>query len=108
MFAQNGFDVNLGNPPWEMPEVDDREFFASRCPGIAREESARKRSELISALGEDDPILHAEWTGFLRRHEGIRAFIAGSGRYPNAGSGRLNLSGSWLNLDGYRAAIEAV
>ena len=42
-----GFDLVLGNPPWEMPEVDDREFFALRAPQIASEPSAQRRRTMI-------------------------------------------------------------
>ena len=38
-----GFDVVLGNPPWEMPETDDRVFFSAHRPEFAAEPSAQKR-----------------------------------------------------------------
>ncbi|MGC9312532.1 MAG: Eco57I restriction-modification methylase domain-containing protein, partial [Sediminispirochaetaceae bacterium] len=30
-----GFDVVLGNPPWEMVNLMEKEFFAGRAPEIA-------------------------------------------------------------------------
>ena len=85
-----GFDLVLGNPPWEMPEVDDREFFALRVPQIASEPSAQRRRAMIQALATGDQVLYQAWQAYLRRYEGERAFFASSGRYPAAGSGRLN------------------
>lgn len=90
VFAQGGFDCVLGNPPWEMPEVDDREFFAKFVPQIAVEPSAHKRRAMIDSLRTTNPIIHEEWREFTRRHEGERGFFFHSGRYPNAANGRLN------------------
>ncbi|MEI8374625.1 MAG: N-6 DNA methylase [Planctomycetota bacterium] len=95
-----GFDLMLGNPPWEMPEVDDRPFFASRAPQISSEQSAQRRRTLINGLLQSDPDLYQAWQAYLRRYEGERAYFSLSGRYPTAGSGRLNyykmfLEGAW-------------
>jgi hypothetical protein len=79
-----------GNPPWEMPEVDDTEFFASTIPEISAESSAQIRRAIIAALATKNPTIHEQWKEHVRRHEGERAFFARSGRYPNAASGRLN------------------
>ncbi|MFM8484698.1 MAG: Eco57I restriction-modification methylase domain-containing protein, partial [Bacteroidota bacterium] len=35
VFAQGGFDVMLGNPPWEIVELKEQEFFANRDHSIA-------------------------------------------------------------------------
>ena len=35
VFAQGGFDVMLGNPPWERIKFPEQEFFATRDPEIA-------------------------------------------------------------------------
>ncbi len=88
--SRDGFDIVLGNPPWEMPEVDDREFFTGACSKIANEPSAQKRRSTIRELAKSDPPLHELWQEHLRTHEGERLFFSNSGRYPNAGSGRLN------------------
>jgi hypothetical protein len=45
-----GFDVVLGNPPWEMAELSQKEYFASREPRIATARTARDRKELIDQL----------------------------------------------------------
>jgi hypothetical protein len=35
VMAAGGFDVVLGNPPWERIKLQEQEFFASRDPEIA-------------------------------------------------------------------------
>jgi hypothetical protein len=90
VFARGGFDIVVGNPPWEMPEVDDREFFASTISEISAESSAQIRRAMIATLATKNPSVHEQWKEYVRRYEGERAFFARSGRYPNASSGRLN------------------
>lgn len=36
VFARGGFDVVLGNPPWERMKLQEQEFFASRSDEIAK------------------------------------------------------------------------
>jgi N-6 DNA Methylase len=52
VLARGGFDVVVGNPPWERIKLQEQEFFAARSPGIANAPTAAARGELIRALGE--------------------------------------------------------
>lgn len=90
VFAKGGFDVVIGNPPWEMPETDDRVFFAPISQSIASEPSPKKREELAEALFDADPNVLARWRSYLRGAEGLRAFVVSSGRFPFSSIGRLN------------------
>ncbi|MCE0446423.1 hypothetical protein LT493_22240 [Streptomyces tricolor] len=47
-----GFDVVLGNPPWERVKLQEREFFAGRSPPIARAKNAAARKRAIAELRE--------------------------------------------------------
>jgi len=85
-----GFDAVLGNPPWEMPEVDDRQFFWNYNRELAQEPSARRRAGLIGKLMDSDPPLYSAWTSFCRRQEGERLLFSSAGILPYAGRGRLN------------------
>src|SRR5690606_39540744 len=38
-----GFDVVLGNPPWERVKLKDKQFFASRAPELAAARSEERR-----------------------------------------------------------------
>ncbi|MCO5166637.1 MAG: N-6 DNA methylase [Planctomycetes bacterium] len=96
-----GFDVIIGNPPWEMPETDERLFFAASRPDIASEPSPKKRQALIARLDSSDPQLAARWRDHVRGNDVDRAFLAKSEALPYSGKGRLNLYRSFLEL-GYR------
>jgi hypothetical protein len=85
-----GFNVVLGNPPWEQLQLDPREFFAQRAPEIADAQHMAARNKAIARLKEHDPVLHGEYEEFTRRNEGIQQFVHQSGRFPLASHGRLN------------------
>src|SRR2546427_13190050 len=53
-----GFDVVLGNPPWERIKIQEKEWFASRRPDIANEANAAQRRRMISALANEDWVLY--------------------------------------------------
>ena len=59
MIGKGGFDVVLGNPPWERIKLQEVEFFASRDPDIATAPNSAARSKLIKALAEAEEGSHA-------------------------------------------------
>ena len=83
-----GFDVVLGNPPWEHIELKEQEFFAVRAPEIGAASGAR-RKRLIDGLPETNPALASEYASAKRHIDGTRHFLADSGRYPLCGRGRI-------------------
>ena len=90
VFARGGFDVVLGNPPWERVKLQEQEFFAKREPSIATARNAAERKKLIAALPATDPILWKEWTSATRIAQGLSHFVRQSGRYPLCGKGDVN------------------
>ena len=90
VFAGGGFDVVLGNPPWEHTELKEKEFFASRVPEITAAANKAAREKLIAELEDDDPALLAEFHAAKRRADGWSHILRSSGRYPMCGRGRTN------------------
>jgi hypothetical protein len=46
LFGWNGgFDVNIGNPPWDRVKLQEKEWFAERVPEIAKATNASKRKQ---------------------------------------------------------------
>ena len=90
VFARGGFDVVLGNPPWERVKLQEQEFFARREPAIAKARNAAERKKLIAALPATDPDLWKEWTAATRIAQGQSHFARQSGRYPLCGKGDVN------------------
>jgi hypothetical protein len=54
IISRGGFDVVLGNPPWERIKLQEQEFFASRDTDIATAPNAAARTKLIQALAKAD------------------------------------------------------
>jgi hypothetical protein len=90
VFARGGFDVVLGNPPWERVKLSEQEFFASRSEEIARAPNAAARKRLIAALPGSDPLMWKQWSAASRRAEGDSHLVRDSGRYPLCGEGDVN------------------
>ncbi|MHB8290192.1 MAG: Eco57I restriction-modification methylase domain-containing protein [Acidimicrobiales bacterium] len=84
-----GFDVVLGNPPWEKLKLSEKEFFAARAPEIANAPGARRKA-LIAGLRVTDPDLHRAYLDALRKAEATSHLIRDSGRYPLCGRGDVN------------------
>lgn len=90
VFARGGFDVVLGNPPWERVKLAELEFFAARNDSIAGALTAAERKKLISELPVRDPELWEDWSRESRVAQGTSHFVRSSGRYPLCGKGDVN------------------
>ncbi len=49
---QGGFDVVLGNPPWERIKLQEKEFFAARHPAVANARNSAERQQMIRELAD--------------------------------------------------------
>jgi hypothetical protein len=128
MIGRGGFDVVLGNPPWERIKLQEQEFFASRDPEIANAANKAERQKLIEAmpaatLADGSPdlgrrSLHAEFERAKRVAAASSLFFASpkdedptkisinkvskARRYPWTGRGDMNtyalFSEHFLNL----------
>ncbi len=90
VFARGGFDVVLGNPPWERVKLQEQEFFAQRDPSIAGAHNASERKKRIEALPTTNPQLWQEWCLATRIAQAQSHFARQSGRYPLCGRGDVN------------------
>ncbi|MFZ5767235.1 MAG: Eco57I restriction-modification methylase domain-containing protein [Bacillota bacterium] len=90
VFARGGFDVVLGNPPWERIKLQEEEFFASRELRIARAPNRAERQRMIRALEKEDPALWLEYQREKHRHEAHAKFLRNSGRFPLGARGDIN------------------
>ncbi|MEJ5241175.1 MAG: DNA methyltransferase [Anaerolineales bacterium] len=90
VFAQGGFDVVLGNPPWEQVQLEEQEFFAGRNADIVAAPNAAARKRLIERLPQTNPAVWEEYRRALHTAESASRFLRGSGFYPLTGRGRIN------------------
>lgn len=89
IFAKGGFDVVLGNPPWEVQQLSEEEFFSSRDSTIA-ELSGDARKRTIEGLKEDNPNLWLEFEKALFAYASANSFFRNSERFALTAKGKLN------------------
>lgn len=92
MVAHGGFDVVLGNPPWEVVQLGEQEYFESRVPEIAEMKGA-VRKKAIAALEIEQPDIFAEFARDKRNFEAINEFARASGRFDLTAKGKINTYG---------------
>jgi hypothetical protein len=99
MIARGGFDVVLGNPPWERIKLQEQEFFALRAPEVASARNAAARTRAIAKLAEAEEgspsrLLYGAFQKAKRIAEATSAFARvpgeGGGRYAYTGRGDVN------------------
>jgi hypothetical protein len=86
----SGFDVVLGNPPWERIKLQEKEFFADKSSEIANARTAAARRKLIKKLPQTNPALHAIYTDALRESEATSHFLRASNCFPLTAGGDIN------------------
>ena len=86
--AAGGFACVLGNPPWEVSQLEEEEFFASRDAQIASL-PGDKRKKAIAELETENPRL---WRQFVEESQRVAASntFYRAGRYPLTAVGKLN------------------
>ncbi|MBX6422498.1 N-6 DNA methylase [Thermosulfurimonas sp. F29] len=90
VFARGGFDVVLGNPPWEKIKLQEKEFFVVRAPEIANAANRAARQKLIKKLKEENPALYREFLEAKRNADATSLFLRASGRFPLTARGDIN------------------
>ena len=99
VMANGGFDVVLGNPPWERIKIQEQEFFAQREPAIAESPNAATRGRMIEQIkavpeGTRERILYLEFQLTKRIAEASSEFVRfkaeQGGRFPLTGRGDVN------------------
>jgi hypothetical protein len=90
VFEQGGFDVMLGNPPWERIKLEEQQFFATRDSNVANARTASERKKIIKGLSEKNPELHNEFILACHDAEATSKFIRESNRFELTARGDIN------------------
>ncbi|CUA90575.1 Methyltransferase domain [Chelatococcus sambhunathii] len=94
VMARGGFDLVLGNPPWETMSPDNKEFFSTYDP-VVRAMSKDEQEAAFARLLEN-PIIATKYAEYCRDLYAAVHFIKSSGRYRlfapgNLGKGDFNV-----------------
>lgn len=102
VFSHGGFDVMLGNPPWERIKLQQQEFYATRDRAIATAPNAAARTRMIALLPINNPVLFAEYIQAMHNADATGKFLRESKRYVLTAVGDINtysvFSESYANL----------
>lgn len=99
VFQAGGFDVVLGNPPWERIKMQEKEWFAERDSDIANASNAAARRRKIEQLKTDNPPLYEAFKEDKRQAEGESCLVRNSGHYPLCGRGDVNTYSIFAELN---------
>jgi len=95
IFARGGFDVVLGNPPWEVSQFSEEEFFAVRAPRVAQAKNKAAREREIAEL-ENAPAdsherrIYDQFDAARRMSEAINVAYRGNPRFALTAVGKMN------------------
>lgn len=89
IMQDGGFHVVIGNPPWEVSRLNEKEFFASRASNIAKL-AGKSRKRAIAKLEDSNPHLWANYRRTNRNYKARNNFYRGTGRYPLSAHGNLD------------------
>ena len=84
-----GFDVILGNPPWDKVRIEEHAFWARHFPGL-RSLTQRELETEKARLREERPDLVAQHAKERKETERIRKALLG-GAFPGMGTGDPDL-----------------
>ncbi len=86
---RSGFDVVLGNPPWEEATLEEHAFWARHVPGL-RGFNQRQQERQKATLREQRPDLVTLYERELAEAEAMRLALT-TGPYPGMGTGDPDL-----------------
>jgi hypothetical protein len=105
-----GFDVLLGNPPWEKVKVEEHQWWGLRIPGL-RGMPQKQKNAALKEFQKARPDLMAEYRAEVEKVDALRVVLI-KGPYPGLGAGGdpdLYQAFAWRNWhllrEGGRSAI---
>lgn len=90
VFEQGGFDVMLGNPPWERIKLQEKEYYATRDRSISLASNKAEREKLIKELPLNNPVLYEEFRMALHSADCVSKFLRNSNRFILSAKGDVN------------------
>ena len=86
VFSGGGFDVVVGNPPWEEVTVEELAFYARYQPGL-RALAAADRNRALTRLKEDRPELETRLAADIEAAARLRRYFAADTGYLGGAGG---------------------
>ena len=96
-----GFDVVVGNPPWEEVTIEELAFYALREPGLRGVIELKEQQRRIARMDQENPELRLELQEEVRDRQRRRRFLGKAGGYTMQGTGDTDLHKLFSERYGY-------
>jgi len=90
VFEAGGFDAVIGNPPWEVLKLKEREYFAGKDLKVFSCKKTNERRALILSLERSNTILYRAYMKGLEHYSSTGKYISWRKLYSLTGKGELN------------------
>lgn len=98
VMQRGGFDVVLGNPPWEKANIKYEEFFQKHEPTILDAKNDAEREIKIEGLLATNPRVYRIYMNLLEETEKKINYLRHSGFLPLTSNGFINYYSSFAEL----------
>jgi len=98
IFNQGGFDVVLGNPPWERANLKFKEFFSSRLPHLLSCENKEQQEDAINSLMKSGAPEYKSYAREKRKIDGTIHIIRSAKSFELTNNGFINYYSSFAEL----------
>ncbi|HDZ17839.1 MAG TPA: hypothetical protein ENH75_06090 [archaeon] len=109
---RNGFDCILTNPPWDLLDLNENEFFHGTQSGISEAPNQSERRKLIKSLKKTNPVLFNKYNEAWIHIKKSSHYLKSSGFYDLSVRGKINkyqlfVERAWnlINKNGYIGVI---
>ena len=89
VFEQGGFDVMLGNPPWETLQIEDKQYFKGKREYIVYLKGDERKKEITKLL-KDDSDFKIAYEKFKHADESVKKSIRGGVTFALTANGKIN------------------
>lgn len=102
--GDSGFDVLVGNPPWDMVHVEEDVWWGRYLPGV-RGKPVKEMNAAIARFRSSRPDLQEQFEKDRQDANAIREVLL-SGPFPGVGSGHVDLYQvfAWRNTQSLRSS----
>jgi len=97
VFAEGGFDAVVGNPPWEVMQLNEQEYFSQEMPEIASLAGSKRKAEIAKLEHRFNDVFSA-FQAEKRIFEAINDFMQASRRFPLTSKGKPNSYAKFAEL----------
>lgn len=102
----SGFDVVVGNPPWDKVKIEKPGFLSLHDPGILGLKSTTERDAREKQLFDSSPYLKVELENTIEKIKRRRGFFKSDSGYNYQGSGDTDLFKLFCERYAYLARVD--